>query len=115
MAKLSQLPISTGGLEVAIRKRIEPILTHRARSFSNLERTNRLLDLVVCNDHGLFDDMTVPTALLRDDANANDGWSTPLRQIADRQPVTTGPRPSRYSSLRDQQLLRTIVRSKGLA
>jgi hypothetical protein len=115
LTALPQLPVSTGGLEVAIRKRIEPIFTDRARSFANIERTNRLLDLVVCNDHGLFDDVTVPARLLRDDSSANDGWSTALRQVADRQPPKTPTGVQRYSSLRDQHLVRSIARSRGLA
>ena len=115
LATSPQLPVSTGGLEVAIRKRIEPMLANRAHAFANLEQTNRLFDLVVCDDHGLFDDMALVVSLLRTDSADHDGWSTPLRTVADRQPPKAPVRGKRYSSLRDQQLLRDITRAKGLA
>ncbi|MBK5224340.1 MAG: hypothetical protein JJE52_15985 [Acidimicrobiia bacterium] len=115
LAALPQLPVSTGGVEVAIRKRIEPMLTNRAHAFANLERTNRLFDLVVCDDYGLFDDIGLVVSLLRTDSADNHGWSTPLRAVADRQPPKTPARGKPYSSLRDQQLLRDITRAKGLA
>jgi hypothetical protein len=115
LAALPQLPLSTGGLEVAIRKRIDPIFAAgRHRGFSNIERTNRLLDLVVCDDHRLFDDITVPVELIRNDSVACAGWSTPLRQIADPQPAPRGPGADRYSSLRDHLLVRSMARAKGL-
>jgi hypothetical protein len=117
IAAYPQLPISTGGLETTMHKRIEPILANRAHAFANIERTNRLFDLVVCNDNDLFDDMTEVISLLRADSAAHDGWSTPLREVADPQPPRQPgkPRPERYSSLRDPQLMRDIARSRGLA
>lgn len=117
LAAFPQLPISTGGLEATMRKRIDPILTNRAHAFANIERTNRLFDLVVCNENHLFDDMAKVIRLLRADSAEHDGWSTPLREIADPQPPKRPgrPTPKRYSSLRDQQLIRDIARSKGLA
>lgn len=112
------LPLSTGGLEVTIRRRLEPLLANRAHAFANLERTNRLLDLVVCAEHGVFDNMAKVVELLRADSAANEGWSTPLRQVADAQPPPSpgqSKRQQRYSSLRDQQLLRDLARAKKLA
>jgi hypothetical protein len=115
LAAHPHLPASTGGLEVTLRKRVEPLLANRAHAFANIERTNRLFDLAVCNDVGLFNDMPVVVDLLRSDSTTNDGWSTPLRAVTDPQPPGTAPRGQRYSSLRDQQLIRDIARSKGLA
>lgn len=115
LAAHPHLPVSTGGLEVTLRKRVEPLLANRAHAFANIERTNRLLDLAVCNDNGLFNKMPAVIDLLRSDSTANDGWSTPLRAVTDPQPPGTAPRGKRYSSLRDQQLIRDIARSKGLA
>lgn len=110
-----QIPLSTGGLEVAIRKRIEPIFAGgRGRTFANIERTNRLLDLVVCDGHGLFNDLAVPTGLIRSDSAAYAGWSTALRQVADRQPAPRARGAGRYSSLRDHLLVRSVARAKGL-
>lgn len=96
-----QLPASTGGLELAIRQRIEPLLTGRAHAFGNLERVNRLFDLAVARDHHMFDDLVTVAELLRADATANDGWATALRAVQDIRPPT-----GTYSSLRDQQLVR---------
>lgn len=104
------LPVSTGGLEVALRQKIEPVLTGRSHAFANLERTNRLFDLVVCHDHGVFDNLSQVAATLRADNEAHGGWATPLRDAADHQLPGT-----RYSSLRDQQLLRDRARKAGLA
>jgi hypothetical protein len=115
LSQLPQLPLSTGGLEVAIRRKVEPLLEGRAHAFANLERTNRLFDLVVCDDHGLFDHMPDVVKLLRDDSTANDGWGTPLREVADPQPPTAGRWSGRYSSLRDPLLLRDVARSRGIS
>lgn len=104
-----QLPVSTGGLEVALRQRVGPVLRGRKHAFANLERVNRLFDLVVCRDWGVFDDTLAVAELIRADNETNDGWATPLREVVD---VRTGS--SRYSSLRDQQLLRTRARKEGL-
>ncbi|HEY0904742.1 MAG TPA: hypothetical protein VGE14_12720, partial [Marmoricola sp.] len=100
-----QLPVSSGGLEVAIRQRIGPVLTGRAHAFGNLERVNRLFDLVVARDHGTFDDLAAVTELLRADATANDGWATSLREVSDVRTRDKNGDIVRYSSLRDQQLL----------
>lgn len=115
VAKLPQLPLSTGGLEVAIRRKVEPLLVGRAHAFANLERTNRLSDLIVCDDHGLFDRMPDVVKLLRHDSTANDGWGTPLREIADPRPPIAGRWSGRYSSLRDPLLLRDVARSRGIS
>jgi hypothetical protein len=117
-----QLPLATGGLETLIRERVEPVLVHRGRSFGNVERTNCLLDLAVCRDHGMFLDLTPLIALLREDNAAAHGWATELRAVSDLHPVDTtvpiraGRRPVRilYSSLRDTALLLDRARKAGL-
>jgi hypothetical protein len=115
LATYPNLPLSTGGIEVAMRQRIDPILDSRGHAFANLERTNRLLDLVICDDHGLFNKMADVIDLLRSDSIANQGWSTPLRTVSDPQPATATRWEGRYSSLRDQMLLRDVARSKGVS
>ena len=105
---LPQLPMSSGGLEVAMRQRIEPVLAGRAHAFANAERTNRLFDLVVCDDHGMFDDAALVAHLLRADNERASGWATPLRACADPRTET------HYSSLRDVQMLRDRARKAGL-
>ena len=53
--------------------------------------------------------------LLRSDSVANDGWSTPLREVTDPQPPTASRFVGRYSSLRDPLLIRDVARSRGLS
>lgn len=115
LAAYPQLPLSTGGIEFAIRSKVEPIFANRGHAFANLERTNRLLDLVVCDEHGLFNRMPKVVELLRTDTGANHGWSTPLRAVTDPQPPSATRFKGRYSSLRDQLLLRDVARTKGIA
>jgi hypothetical protein len=114
LAAHPQVPLSTGGVEVAIRNKVEPILASRGHAFANLERTNRLFDLVVCDDAGLFNKIHDVIELLRADSVANDGWSTPLRTVSDPQPPTATRWENRYSSLRDQLLVRDVARSQGI-
>lgn len=114
LAQNPHLPLSAGGIEVTIRRRIEPLLGGRAHAFANLERTNRLFDLVVCDDHGLFNKMGPVIGLLRSDGNDNHGWATPLREVTDPQPPAVGRSTGRYSSLRDAVLVREVARSKGI-
>jgi hypothetical protein len=104
------VPVSTGGLETLMSKRVQPLLALRRTNFGNLERTNRLFDLAVAREHGAFDDLTEVVGLLRQDALHADGWTVPLRAVAD-------PRPARgrYSSLRDATLLAELAQQRGLA
>ena len=115
IAQHPNVPLSTGGVEVAIRRRIEPLLDNRGHLFTNLERTNRLLDLVVCDDHGMFDSMPTVIELIRSDSAAYDGWGSPLRAVADHQPPAAGRWTGRYGSLRDPLLLAELARARGLA
>lgn len=109
IARHPQLPVSTGGLETLMTKTIHPLLAMRRTAFGNLERTNLLLDLAVAYHHGVFDDPDHVAQLIRDDADAHDGWTVSLRSIAD-------PRPKNgsYSSLRDTTLLTSIAEERGL-
>jgi hypothetical protein len=115
LATHPNVPLATGGLEVKLRHKIQPVLANRAHAFANIERTNRLFDLVVCSDFKLFSDMAKVISLLRADSSQSDGWSTPLRMISDPQPLGNKPTDKPYSSLRDQLLVREIARQKGLA
>jgi hypothetical protein len=104
-----QVPLSTGGLETLIDTQVKRLLSPRRTAFGNLERTNILFDLVVARQHGAFDNLGQTAALIRNDTLAYEGYTVPLRSIAD-------PRPSdgSYSSLRDVTLLNEIARAKGL-
>lgn len=105
-----QVPVSTGGLETLIAKQVKPLLALRRTSFGNIERTNRLFDLVVAKDHGAFDNLGEVAKLLRLDAEQHDGWTVPLRAVADPRPIG-----GTYSSLRDTTLLNTIAKQRGVA
>jgi hypothetical protein len=104
-----QVPVSTGGLETLIAKHIKPMLAMRRTSFANLERTNRLFDLVVARHHGAFDNLSDIARLLRTDTETNQGWTVPLREVSDPRP----PR-GRYSSLRDATLLNSLAKQAGV-
>jgi hypothetical protein len=115
LAAHPEVPVSTGGLEKVMGKRVEPLLAMRRTGFANIERTNRLFDLVIAREHGAFDDLSAVVTLLRKDAEAavgvsgRAGWTVPLRAIAD-------PRPEdgRYSSLRDAMLVVELAEQRGL-
>jgi len=104
------VPVSTGGLETLIAKRVQPMLAMRRTSFGNIERTNRLFDLLIAREHGAFIDLGDVITLLRDDATPEGGWAVPLRDIADPR-----PRKGRYTSLRNNLLITELAESRGLA
>lgn len=101
-----EMPVTTGGLETVIERRVKPMLAGRRHAFGNLERTNYLFDLVVCRDHNAFDNIADVAALLRADTVAHDGFTVALRSIRD---------PGSYSSLRDEHRLARIAKTRGLA
>jgi hypothetical protein len=103
------VPVSTGGLETILREAVEPVLTQRSQ-LGNIERTNALFDLAVARAHHAFDDLGEVARLLRDDAEAHEGWTVALRAYDDSQPPI-----GRYSSLRDVTLLSSLARQRGLA
>lgn len=104
------VPVSTGGLETLIAKRVKPVMALRRTSFANIERTNLLFDLVVARQHGAFDDLGAVASLLRSDAVEHDGWTVPLRSVSDPR-----PRGGTYSSIRDATLLNTLAKQRGVA
>jgi len=110
LAGYEHVPVSTGGLETLMARQVQPLLALRRTGFGNIERTNRLFDLVVAREHGAFDDLTDVVNLLRADANTAGGWTVPLRDIADPKPMD-----GRYSSLRDSLLITELAESRGLA
>jgi hypothetical protein len=106
------VPLSTGGFEAVFRNTVKRVLDGRAHGFKNLERTNNLLDLVVCRDRGVFEDRTACIEALRAEALRYEGWSAEPREVADPLPEEVD---ETYSSLRDRELLADIVRSRSVA
>ena len=109
IARHSQIPISTGGLETLIARQVKPLLAMRRTSFGNIERTNLLFDLVVAREHGAFDNLGEVAKLLRNDTEQHDGWTVTLRAVSDPR-----PRGGTYSSLRDTTLLSKVAKRQGL-
>lgn len=123
------IALSTGGLEILLAAKIKPLLQRRKHAFANIERTNNLLDLVVCEDAGMFHDKAQVLRLLRADNERFYGWSMEPRAIADVHPQAPGVVSTavavagtpqrrtrvRYSSLRDVAMLRAVAEKKGLA
>lgn len=108
------LPLTTGGLELLLADRVKPLFQRRQHSFSNIERTNNLLDLVVCRDRGLFLDRGQVAELIRHDNEQAEGWSLPPRQVADRMvldPTTNSLVPT--PSLLDQSLIQAQAIKRG--
>jgi hypothetical protein len=105
------VPVSTGGFETLLRATVTTVLTGRGHGFANIERTNNLLDLVVCRNRGVFARRSEVLAKLRAETKEHDGWAAAPRDVADPQP----PAPAAYSSLRDKDLLDQLARSRGAA
>lgn len=110
LRRYPQVPVSTGGLETVMAKYVQPVLEVRRSWLGNIERTNRLMDLVVCRQHGVFDNLADVARLLRTDATSYGGWAPPVREVADRK-SSDG---SYYSSLTDPTLLPVLAKQAGL-
>lgn len=104
------VPLSTGGFETVLRTSVQTVLTGRRAGFSNIERTNSLLDLVVAANRGAMSNTNRVIDLLREHSKPSKGWAAPVRDIADPQP----PFPARYSSLRDRDLVTDLAEAHGV-
>jgi hypothetical protein len=100
------LPRSTGALESVLFRIVKPSMSGRALGFGNLERTNRLLDLMTLNANGYFDDRAKVTALITSDARSHGGYVPPVRSITD-------VRMTR--SLLDDTVPAQLAKAKGLS
>jgi len=109
LAAHPQVPVSSGGLEKLIERRVAPLLAGRRHAFGNVERTNNLFDLTVARDHGAFDNLAEVARLIEADMRAHGGHAPPLRSIAD---AKRGDQY--YSSLRDEHALHRLAASRKL-
>jgi len=103
-----RIKVSSGGLE-SMLKDVEKVLYRRAFQFSNIERTNNLMDLVVARNNGMFINLAAIVRLIEADETPHRGWTVPMRTIEDPQ-----PRVERYSSLRDEGVMLAVADAKGL-
>jgi len=102
------VPISNAGLEELLKSTVVPLFYKRS-SFTSIERTNRLTDLMICGHRGELDDAIKVARRLRADAHEHGGWSTSLRYSQDPTDLDSG---KRYKSLRNQGL--TVRLAGGL-
>lgn len=114
LADLAQwpfLPLATGGLENLLTTYLTPILAKRKHGFANIERTNSLLDLVVCRAEGLFTHEHAVLDLLRQDLDTASayGWAPPVRSVSD-----TRTPSGRTTSLWDPALLTALAAQRKL-
>ncbi len=99
------VPRSTGALEATLFRVVKPSLSGRSLGFGNLERTNRLLDLMVLRANNELDSVATLVAKMNADARSHDGYVPPVRSIAD-------VRMTR--SLLDDTVPAKLVRERGL-
>jgi hypothetical protein len=102
----SVMPRSTEELETVLFKVVEPSLSGRALGFGNLQRTNRLLDLLTLKANGQFEDLQMVAAALNKDAREHDGYVPPVRTITDN-------RMNR--SLLDETMPRRLAKQAGFS
>ena len=76
-------PGGTSGVESIITQQVKPFLGRRYKTFTNIERTNRLLDLLTLRMNGKMGDRAAITALLVADAEAEKGYAPRPRTITD--------------------------------
>jgi hypothetical protein len=99
------LPRSTGSLEATLFDIVKPTMNVRGPGFGNLERTNRLLDLMTLRANGVFDNLQTVANALVTDALLHDGFAPPVRSIADVRMVR---------SLLDETMTERLVKQAGL-
>lgn len=103
--EIKVLPRTTGALEATLFNTIKPAILGRARTFGNLVRTNRLMDLMVLHADGQLASTAAVARALRRDVETTDGYGPPVRAITD---------PRMYRSLLDASQLDHLVRDAGL-
>lgn len=109
-----QVPASNAAVENRIRLALKPFLVNRAHLFGNQERTNRLLNLLVCRDAGVFTNLDDLTLRIRQMNESTGGWAPAPRQILDKQPPATTNRTRRYASLKAHGVITRLAKDKGI-
>lgn len=108
------VPASNATVENRIRNGLKPFLENRAHMFGNAERTNRLLNLLVCREAGVFDDIDALALRIRKLNEATGGWAPAPRQILDKQPPATTTHTRRYASLKSRAVIGKLAKDKGI-
>ncbi len=108
------VPASNAAVENRIRMALKPFLEQRSHLFGNAERTNRLLNLLVCRQAGVFTDLDALTLRIRRMNEATGGWAPAPRQILDKQPSASKSRTARYESLKAHSVIAKLAKDKGI-
>lgn len=109
------VPASNAAVENRIRVALKPFLENRAHMFGNAERTNRLLNLVVCRQAGVFTSLDDLALRIRQMNELTSGWAPAPRQILDKQPPAVTSRSRRYASLKSHSVINKLAKDKGIA
>ena len=108
------VPASNAAVENRIRVALKPFLENRSHLFGNQERTNRLLNLLICREAGLFTNMEALTLRVRQLNEANGGWAPAPRQILDRQPPAAIAQGRRFESLKSNNVVARLAKERGI-
>ena len=84
LATHPSVPRSTGAVEATIRGNVKPFFEPRAATFTNIERINRLADLLTLRLNGRMDRRSDIATLLRRDAEGAGGYVPPARSVTER-------------------------------
>lgn len=114
LAAHPHMPASNAAVESRIRTDLKPFLANRSHRFGNGERTNRLLNLLVCREAGVFTDLDELAMRLRRINETTGGWAPQPRQILDKQPPATTSRTRRYESLKAHGVIVKLAKDKGI-
>ena len=109
------VPASNAAIESRIRTSLKPFLANRAHLFGNQERTNRLLNLLVCREAGMFTDLDEVALRIRRLNEGNGGWAPAPRQILDRQPPSLSGTGKRFQSLKSYNVVARLAKDKGIS
>lgn len=77
------VPISNGGVESVVRKRINKLIARRGPMMTNLPRTNLLGDLMVAGSNGALADQHTVCQAIKDATRGTGGWSAPPRILTE--------------------------------
>lgn len=97
-----QVPISNGGVESVVRKRIKKLVVRRGPMMTNLPRTNLLGDLMVAGSNGALLDQHTVCQAIKDATRSNGGWTAPPRILTE---------PAGALGLRDPMVLTALAQA----
>jgi hypothetical protein len=83
LASHHNVPRGTGAVEATIRGEVKPFFEPRAAAFTNIERINRLADLLTLRLNGRLDRPSEVAEILRRDAEAAGGFVPPARAVTE--------------------------------